>query len=818
MAELNQYEISSKDIYNLIQSQNVNIPSGSIDTEKGKINVSVPGSFESIQDIQNLIIYASKDTGALVRLKDIANIFMQVEENTKEYRQKGNNAVLLTGFFEEDQNILLIGKEVRHSIDELKKGFPKDLKINEVLFQPEEVGKSVNSFLMNLLQGILLVVVVILIGMGIRNAIVVSATIPLTILITFIIMNLIGIDIQQISIAALIIALGILVDNSIVISDAIQVKINQGLDHITAAVEGTKESAVPVFTSTLTTIAAFLPLTVLPGEAGEFIQSLPAVVIISLIVSYLVAMLVTSSMGSLFFKRKEDKISKSTIRLFFEKMLKFGLKRKKTTITIAVLLFFCSISFVAVLNLEIFPYADKDIMYMNVIGDDKGDMVKTEEFITKVENSLSEEPEITDYVTAIGGSLPKFYLTVLNEAPSSDFGQIMIKFDLKKGNRFKDKKNFGLYLQEKLNYELMGGKIEVNQLQLTSPGPDIDVRISGTDRETINHASDLIENELTQLEGTYNVLSDVTREIYQYRVNIDTDEASGLGLTKYDIQNQINIVLNGSQASVLRNNGKEYSIVLESDIDSLQELENLKIKSSMTDSKILLKQIAETSIEKKLNTLNRYDRKPAAAVTGYVKPGYSNQDIEKYIENYVADSKELNDVNIYFKGEKEIISKYMSGLGIAAVFALLMIYVILLFQFNSLLQPLIILMTVPLSIIGSLAALFIFRQPISFTVGLGIASLIGIVVNNAILLIEYINRAKKEGFDVEEACIDSVDRRFRPIMLSTITTVIGLIPLATSGSSFFAPMAVALMGGLILSTVLTLIVIPTLYSLLVKDK
>lgn len=816
MKLLNQYAVSIEDIYNLLRAQNLQIPSGQIETKSGKINVNVKGFFENLRDIENIIITISSKDGSIVKLKDIADVYFELEEGTQKYSYMGKPSILLTGFFEENQNIVLIGKEVRRTLDQLKLQFPSDLKIDEVLFQPEEVETSVNEFLMNLVQGIILVLIVVFLGMGIRNAIIVSTTIPLSILITVVLMNYLGIEVQTISIAALIISLGILVDNSIVISDAIQVKINEGMYKMKASLTGTKESAIPVFTSTLTTIAAFLPLTALPGEAGEFVQSLPIVVMIALIVSYLVAILVTPALALIFFVPHKAKEKKAIIRMLFEKMLGVGLKYKKATVFLSIVVFFSSLMLINFLTLEIFPTADKNMIYIDVLNEEKGDIEKTENIIFYLEEQLMKEAEVLSVVSSIGGSLPKFYVTVLAKAPGLDTAQMMITYDLKKGNRFEDGSDFLLYLQEKYDQEILGGRIEVKQPALTTPGSDIDINISGDDREVINRVAEELERILIETEGTYNVMNDISKAIYQYDVQIDTDKASSLGLTKYDIQYQINIALHGGEASIFRKEGKEYSIVVKSDIKSIKDLENFGIKSSFTNKKILLKQVADISLGKELNVMNRFDRKPSANVSGYVKPGFSAQDIQKIIENKIDTSIDTSEVDISFEGEDKIISKYMSGLGIAAIFALAAIYIILLIQFNSLKQPLIILMTVPLSIVGSLLVLFLFRQPLSFTVGLGIASLIGIVVNNAILIIEYINRAREDGLSIHDACIGSVDKRFQPIMLSTTTTVIGLVPLAISGSSFFTPMAYALMGGLMVSTVLTLIIIPTLYSLVEK--
>lgn len=815
--KLNQYAVSIEDIYNLLKAQNVEIPSGSIETDSTKIDVKIPGSFQSLDDIKNLIVTASQN-GSVLRLSDIADVYFG-EQDSKKYLNNGDNAVLITGYFNENKNIVLIGDKINESIEKAKEALPDNVEVYNVTFQPQDVKKSINDFIFNLIEGIAFVIIVVLIGMGLRNALIVSTAIPLSILAAFIVMKLIDIELHQISIAALIIALGILVDNSIVIADAIQVKINEGIDLKKASIEGAKESSGPVFSSTLTTIAAFATLIVLPGEAGEFAKSLPIVVIIALIASYVTAMFITPTLASVFF-RENKKMNKqnSKSRRLFNKMLNIGLKHGRLSVISVFTVLIISIGVgIWVLPLEIFPYTDKDYVYIDIKNEKKGDIKSTADLIKDIEGLLNEEKAIENITSSIGGYLPKFYLTVSTGASSDDFSQLLLNIDLSKDKEFNDKEKYALHLQKKLEDNVPGAEINVKLLAITAPGSDIEVRLSGNNRDDLNKAAETIKSELALLESTYNVNYDITKEEYEYYLNVNTDEASLLGLTRYDIQRQINIALNGAAATIYKNDGKEYDIYLKSNISDINMLENLAIKSSVTNNKILLKQVADIELRNVMPTIKRYNRMSSVEITSEIKPGYGTQNTQSYIENKILPNMDLTGISVSFGGEKETIFKYLRGILVAAIFALAVIYIILLIQFNSLLQPIIILMTVPLSIIGSIFGLWIFRQPFSFTAGLGLASLIGIVVNNAILLIEYINRARKQGMLVKQACINSVQKRFRPIMLSTITTIMGLVPLAFSGSSFFTPMAVTLMCGLAISTIFTLVIIPTLYNLLIKD-
>jgi len=353
-------------------------------------------------------------------------------------------------------------------------------------------------------------------------------------------------------------------------------------------------------------------------------------------------------------------------------------------------------------------------------------------------------------------------------------------------------------------------------LELAEPtAAPVIVRISGEDMDALVHSAEQIKAMLEDIPGTMNIDDDHADRIYEYNVNLDPAMAAYYGLSAYDVQNEVNIALMGRVATKLRQHGSEYNIRVEGDIRSKEDLENLMIKSSATSTKALLKSVAPISVEHMYPQVKKYDRDMTVMVYSDVKTGYNPVDIERKLEEKLSEA-DIGNVSIVFDGEREKIVQYFGDLGVALIIAVILVYIILLFQFRSFLQPFIILVTIPLSVIGSIFGLGIFRQPLSFTALLGVVSLAGVVVNNAILLIDFINTERAEGKDVNESCIDAVDKRFRPIMLTTTTTVIGLIPLALSGSSLMVPMAVSLMSGLMVSTLLTIVVIPVVYSLFEK--
>ncbi|NLN48259.1 MAG: efflux RND transporter permease subunit [Clostridiales bacterium] len=813
---LNQYQLSLSDIVNIIKANNVEIPAGTIEGES-IINVKVSSRYENIEDIKDTIFYISSETGGSVRLKDIANIYMGLEEANYKVKYNGENSVLLTGYFISNKNIVIIGKAVVKKLDAFKNRLPSDVSMDKIIFQPHEVNKSTNNFILNLLQGVVFVVIVVFLGMGLRNALIVSAVIPLSICITFIMMSIFKIKLHQISISALIIALGMLVDNAIVTSDAIQVRIDRGDEKLRACIGGVREVAIPIFTSTLTTVAAFIPLLMLDSVAGEYVFSVPAIVIIALSASYFAALFVTPALAYISFKPSNDKTKKHRMRIFFGKLLDMGLRKKSITIAITLIIFGTSIYTALNLGLQFFPYADKDLLYININAEQNFDIEKTEKLTEEVFEILSKEEGVVFHTGAIGDGLPKFYNAVPLSTPSKDYAQVLFKVDLKKSKTFKNNAQFANHLQQLIDSQITGGTATVKLLELAEPtGAPVRIRISGEDMENLIEAAETIKASLREISGTINIEDDHNDKIYQYNVKMDTQKAAFYGLLPYDVQNEINIALMGRDASKLRQRNNEYTIKVKGAIENKEDLENLMIKSGVTDQKTLLKSFGEVKLDNEYPMITKYNRDMTVTVYSDVISGYNPVDITWKLERNLKKA-DLSKVEVVFDGEREKILEYFGDLGVSAIFAIFAAYLILLFQFGSFMQPLIILVTIPLSIIGSVFGIAIFKQPLSFTALLGIVSLAGIVVNNAILLIDFIDEERKKGKDIVGACTDAVEKRFRPIMLTTITTVIGLIPLALGGSSLMVPMAISLMSGLMVSTLLTLVIIPVVYAVFQKD-
>jgi len=818
-AKLNQLGLSIADVCSILAAQNIEIPSGSIDYADGKLTVSTPGIYKSVEDIRRTILIVSPTTGIVTRLGDIAEVRMGTEEGVQKYKQNAQNAVLLTGYFKSSENVVIIGKDVRKAINEVKTQLPKNLTVEEIVYQPDEVSKSTNQFMLHLIIGILLVILVVFIGMGLRNALVVSTAIPVSILITFGVMYVMKIPIHQISLTALIVALGILVDNAIVVVDTIQTNLNNGEGRVNASYHGAKRCIIPIFTATLIIVAAFSPLLGMPGPAGRFFISIPVVLITSIVASYLVAMFVTPVMTSLVGRPEDlEKSEASRLRQFFDKMLDYGLKYKKTTElgTFGLLIIIVAL-LMPRLPVEFFPYANKDLFTIDISSEKAGNIEATEALADQVTRLLARQPEITCTTEAIGNGMPKFYIAMLPSSPSNDFAQVVCKYDLEAGKerRFKDNVEMGDYFQKLLDQNIAGGSCKVKLLAIAKPADaKVILKVSGKNLEQISAVSNRLKQAIKKVPGTTNVRDDMPGKTYQLEVKVDENKASSLGITKYDVQQQINISLYGSAASVFRRNGEEYVVRVKSDIDNVAMLENLKIKSSLSGQKVPLNEFATVGVSSKTDTIKTYQRKQTISVLVDLLPGYNATNIENAIEANVLPQVDTTGTSIKFEGEREDVKQNFGAVGVLFGIALFMIYVILFVQFKSFIKPGVILLTVPLSLIGSLTGLFILGQPFSMTAFLGIIALVGLVVKNGILLIDYIEDARSQGKSIDDACIDGVEKRYNAIILSALTVILALIPLAVSGNSLFAPMAISLMFGLAASTFLTMVVIPVVYSMI----
>lgn len=812
--KLQSYHVSIENILSLMQAQNLNIPAGSIDYDSGTVTVTSDGLFTSLSDIENTVIGGAEDSLSFVKLKDVANVYV---ENTsdKYYEQDGKSCILLVGTFDEGVNAVNVGKGVRSEINKIKKQLPEHLDFHEVMYAPEAISENINGFIWNLIESILLIMVVVLIGVGIRNALVISTALPVSILVTFTVMYLLGIEFQFISIAALIISLGILVDNAVVISEAIQQHMNAGEEKEAAIIGGVKETWLPVLTSTLTTIVTFGIIYFVPGAIGKVAATIPTVVITSLIASYIMAMCGIPVLAYFFFKPEKEKKNKkeNIIFTFFDRLLGVGMRYPKRTLVMAFATLGLAAVLVTQLGMQFFPYSSKPILYLDVQGETMN-LDATANTMDEVEQILDESDLVSHYASAVGGGLPSFFISVPSLSDADNAGRIMMELDEDALKKAGSTEKAAKQLQQEINERVSGATIEVKCLEYSMPADDkIVYTVSGDDMEEINALATQMVEDLSTIEGTTNVRDTSVNAQYEYKVNLDSERLSGYGLLKYDIVKQLNTSLMGATASTYTGSEDEMDIVVRAKVDSLEELKNLPISGSVSETHVLLGQVADITLEPTVPLINHYNGKRYVKVLSGVQSGYVSGNIEAQFEKKYLDQMDTSGVTIVEQGEMSNMLSLIVDLIKAAGVAILIIYIILLLQFKDFGKPFNILTSIPLSMIGCCFGLWILNMNIQAMALLGIVALFGIVVNNGILLIEVIDEKRRNGESVREACRSAVAARFRPIMISSVTTCIGLVPLIASKDPMSAPMAVTLLFGLLFSTVLTMVVVPTIYYL-----
>lgn len=812
--KLQAYQVSIEDILSLMQAQNLNIPAGSISYDSGSVTVASDGLFTSLEDIENTVIGGAQDSLSFVKLKDVANVYV---ENTsdKYYQQDGRNCILLVGKFEDDVNAVNIGKDVRKEIENLKQNLPDDLIFHEVMYAPEAISENINNFLINLLQSIFLIMIVVMIGVGIRNALVISTALPISILVTFTVMYLLNIEFQFISIAALIVSLGILVDNAVVISEAIQQNLNAGLERKEAIINGVKETWLPVLTSTLTTMVTFSVIYFVPGVVGQIAGTIPTVVISSLTASYFMAMCGIPVLAYFFFqpesKKKIEK--KNPVHTFFDKLLGIGLRYPRRTLVLSFATLGVAAFLVTQLGMQFFPYADKPVIYID-IQNETLNLESTGEIVDEIGEVLQEDELVDHYTSAVGGGLPSFFLTVPSMSDADNASRIMIQLNEDALKQIGSTEKAAKEIQARIDERVAGATIEVKCLEYSMPADDkIVYTVSGDDIDEINALAARMVDDLSKVEGTENVRDTSVISQYEYKVNLDSELLSSYGLLKYDVVKQLNTSLMGATASTYTGSDDEMDIVVRADVDSLDELKNLPISGTVSDTHVLLGQVADITLEPTVPLINHYNGKRYVKVLSGVQSGYVSGNIESEFEEKYLSQMDTEDVTIVEQGEMSNMMSLLQNLLVAAAVAVVIIYIILLLQFKDFAKPLNVLTSIPLSLIGCFFGLWILNMNLQVMALLGVVALFGIVVNNGILLIEVIDAKREEGQSITEACRTAVAARFRPIMISSVTTCIGLVPLIMAQDPMSSPMAVTLLFGLLFSTVLTMVVVPTIYFL-----
>ncbi|MEM7104855.1 MAG: efflux RND transporter permease subunit [Bacteroidota bacterium] len=821
MTEMN---ISLDDIENAVRSNNANIPGGAIKVSNKLFNVKTSGAYDEIDQISNTVV--GSYMGKIIYLKNIASVFFEYEDDRYLARVNGENAIMLTVTQKSGRNIFDISEPIKEKLGSFK--LKEGIKFKYISDQSASVEKRVSGFMTNLLQGIGLVGIIVFLILGIRSSSIVMMAIPLSIIIGLWIVCSFGFGLQQMSIAGLVVALGLLVDNSIAIIENIERFLADGFTRKEAAIKGTAQLVAPITSATLTTVLAFIPIIMMPDTTGAFIKSLPVTVIATLAASLLIAVTLTPFLASKLLKSgssttvaKQETAAFKGIKRFVEgpyrKALGWAMDHKWLTISLATLSLFGSFALFPLVGVSFFPKAEKPQFQVTVNLPNGSNLDATDNAVKYVEAVLAGKEEVKYYTANIGKGNPRIYYNTMPRNYAPNYAEIFVVLHEYDVDGFYDllselRSEFNQYPEARINVrEFVQGP--------PSEGP-IALKIYGDDLEKLQHYSGLAEKILLNNPGAINVDNPLSINNTDLYFDINRDKSMMLGVPIHVVDKTIRSYVNGSTIGTYRDkNADEFDMVMRYDFNdrfSMQDFDRISVKS-MSGHFIPLTQLANIEFEETPAQISHEDMDRVATILADVDQGTTLDAVVAELRNDLDNLDWEEGYSYTFKGELESREESFGGLGTASLLALLLIMGVLIIQFKSFSQPLIIFSALPLAMIGSILMLYVNGVSFSFTAFIGLISLIGIAINNSIVLVDFANRLRAEGKTIVEAVKQAAEVRFIPIVLTTVTTILGLLPLTLSGGSMWEPMGWTIIGGLLTSTFFVLLLVPILYQLMTRE-
>ena len=832
-----QYGITLNDLVNLIRLENVNTPGGAMDIGEAKYLMRVPGEFTTPDELDALVVKRG-ETG-VVYLRDIAEIRDGFKDIATMSRVDGRPAVTLNVKKRSGENIISVTDNVNRLIERTRPNLPEGVEIFVTMDQSLEIRERVYELENNILSGLVLVFGIVFVFMGVSNGFFVALAIPISFLITFIVLSVMGVTLNMIVLFALTLSLGMLVDNGIVVVENIYRHAQGGLSRFEAAKKGASEVAMPVIASTATTVAAFSPLFFWPSIMGKMMYFLPQTITVILLASLFVGLVVNPALASVFMRAKPAKTQRGyrrdrVIIRSYGAVLRLALRWRMATLTLAVTTLVVIVAIYAADFRVIFlPETEPFSADIDVRAAEGTDLETTDAIVREIEQALEPYREHVQYVVAnvgrggFGGNPMRGGGG--NPSGSSHRGSVTVHFP-----------PFGQFTMAPTEVlegirpdleKISGAEIRINKQMHGPPtGPAVNLEISGDDFDVLASSAHDIRRAIASVPGLVDLRDDYDRGKPEVRVTVDRTKAWLMGLNTQTIGMTVRAAVDGRRAGEYREGDEEYDVMVRFPEEYKRDLSNIESMSLMNvrGEPIPFTAVARLDEGAGLGTIKHIDRKRTLTISGYADGRPSTEvlgDVRKVLDDFQLRPGYL----MQYTGEFEDMGDTQNFLFLAFVIGMFLMAMILITQFNSLVQPLIILSSVILSLAGVFLGLTIFDMPFgAFMTGLGCISLAGIVVNNAIVLVDFINQERKRGTPVEEAIIRAGIIRFRPVMLTAVTTILGLIPMAVgrsfdfrtfewvvggTSSQYWGSMAVAVCFGLGFATLLTLIVVPTLYSL-----
>ncbi len=823
LGKLAQRRIPLQQVISAVQAANREIPGGSLDVGANRYTLRTSGSYRSLGDIRDTIVHAYG--GKIVLLKDIADVHFEYEDNDYYARTNGKRSVFVTVNQKEGTNIMEVMKKVDKAIARFQEKLPETISVTRVFDQAESVDRRLNFFFGNLLQGLILVGVIIFFSMGIRASLIVMTIIPTSVFIALGWVKLSGFGLEQMVISGLVISLGMLVDNAIVVTDNIARFMRNGYKPLEAAAAGAQQISWAITSSTLTTVFAFLPIAMMPTMSGDYMRSMPMAVIFTLLASLFISLTLTPFLSSRFLKTKPDRFAltfqrfiRFIIERYYRPLLGSALRHPKLTIAIVIGIFLASLALFRFVGISFFPKAEKPHLLINVNAPDGSNLERTDRAARYVESIIRGRKEIEKYAANVGRGNPSIHYAAHTTQPTPAYAQFYLEL-----YEYNPRDVARLVADLRTAFDRYpAARIEVKELEQGPPTEaPLAIKIMGNNLDKLREISLDVENIFLSIPGTVNVSNPLKSSGIDLRLKVDRARAGMLGIPMAEIARTVRAAVAGLAISTFRDQeGKEYDIVIRLPFagkPGLADLQRIYV-SSLSGAQTPLSQLARVVFEASPREISHYNFSRCFTITADVEAGFVTDAVTGAIIEKLDRYDWPGGYAYHVAGERESREESFGGLGSAMFIALLAIFAILVLEFRSFKQPLIVFTAIPLAVIGSILALFITGTSFSFTAFIGLTSLFGIVVNNSIILIEYTNQLRASGKDIIPAIKEAGETRLTPIFLTVGTTIGGLLPLSLRGGTLYGPMGWTLVGGLLVSTLLTLVVTPVFYLVYSKNK
>jgi multidrug efflux pump subunit AcrB len=815
-----QMNIPLNAIIGTIQSEIANIPGGSLDAGTKSFNVKTSGNYASVEEIANTIVYSVN--GKSIALSDIADVNLGFGEDKHITRLNGHRSLFVTAAQKDGFNIAVTKEHYKPVLDAFRKTLPSNIDMVQHFDQADNVGKRLSGLGFDFLIAILLVAITLL-PLGGRAALVVMISIPLSLAIGLVMLNFLGYNINQLSIVGLVVALGLLVDDSIVVVENIERWLREGHSRMEATLMATKQIGLSVVGCTVTLIIAFLPLVFLPEAAGEFIRSLPMAVICSVLASMVVSLTIIPFLSSRLLKQHEGHSDGNIFLRGLQKLisgsysvlLDKSLKRPVITLVVALAVFIGSLQLFPVIGFSLFPASEKPQFLINVVSPLQTNLAETDRTTKYVEQELAKIPDVEYYAANVGKGNPQVYYNVLQENERTDFAQFFVQL---KDETSADRK---LEVTEQLrgifrNYA--GAKIEVKNFEQGPPiVAPVEVRLSGDNLDSLRALGKRVEHLLKNTKGTMYVDNPISNLKSDFRLVINKDKARMLGINTVDIDRTVRMAIAGLDMGTFSDdNNDEHAIILttpKGERATLAVFDNLYINNQQ-GMPVLLKQIAKLELQSSPLFINHLNKIRTVSISAFVQKGFLVDDVINDVIAQMDKEKLPEGYDYVMGGEFESRKDSFGGFNTVIIITVFLFIAVLVLLFKTFKSTIIVLSVIPLGIVGAVIALWVTGNSLSFVAIIGLIALAGIEVKNSILLVDFTNQLREEGRSLDDAIREAGEVRFLPIVLTSLTAIGGLIPIAISTNPLISPLAIVLIGGLISSTLLSRIVTPIVYKLI----